>query len=57
MTTESTNHNLTPPRLGQAEIMLIRDLFCRVDDAYGLIVECQYIVDKKMCHDIVDNAL
>jgi len=23
----------------------------------ALRVECQYIVDKKMCHDIVDNAL
>jgi len=26
-------------------------------DFKWLSVECQYIVDKKMCHDIEDNAL
>ena len=38
MTTEPWNaDNLELPRPGQSEIALIRDLFCRVNDAYGLM--------------------
>jgi len=59
MTTESTDHNPTPSRPGQAEIMLIRDLFCRVDDAYGLMTSRGDIrtVREQLTDDLIEGHM